>query len=71
MSTALVVRRAGHGYLNEHDITSVVAEKLPHYKQLFGGVYFVDELPTSPNGKIIRKIVKEIALTKYLNRHGK
>lgn len=39
-----------------------------HYK-LRGGVYFVDSLPTTPSGKVLRRLVKEtaIALSKAQN----
>jgi len=69
LPAALVVRRPGFEKLNEHDIVSIVAEKLPHFKQLYGGVYFVVELPTNPNGKIMRRSVKEIAIAKYASRY--
>lgn len=48
---------------------AVVAEKLPFYKQLYGGVYFIDEMPTSHNGKILRRTVREIAIAKYRDRY--
>lgn len=35
------------------------------YKQLRGGVYFVDCLPMTPSGKIIRRKVKEMAIEMY------
>lgn len=31
------------------------------YKHLDGGIYFVDEYPMTPSGKIIRSKVEEIA----------
>lgn len=48
---------------------AAVAEKLPFYKQLYGGVYFIDEMPTSPNGKILRRTVRKIAIAKYRDRY--
>lgn len=48
---------------------AAVAEKLPFYKQLYGGVYFIDEMPTSHNGKILRRTVREIAIAKYRDRY--
>lgn len=69
LPAALVVRLPGFETLTEHDITSVVAEKLPFYKQLYGGVYFVDELPRNYNGKILRRSVLEMAINLHKNRY--
>lgn len=68
LSTAIVVKRQNFDELAEHDILSTVAEKLPPAKQLFGGVFFIQEMPINPNGKILRRLVREIAITKYKNR---
>jgi 4-coumarate--CoA ligase len=65
----VVTKRAGFESLTEHDIVSVVGEKLPHFKQLYGGVYFVEELPSNPSGKILRRMVREIAIKKHANRY--
>lgn len=48
---------------------SKIGEKLPFYKQLYGGVYFVDEMPTNGSGKILRRVIREIAIEKYKQRH--
>jgi acyl-coenzyme A synthetase/AMP-(fatty) acid ligase len=68
LPAALVVRRQGHENLAEHDILSVVAEKLPHTKQLYGGVFFTDEMPIGPKARILRQTVRDIVTTKYRNR---
>lgn len=68
LSTAIVVKRQGYDDLAEHEILSEVAEKLPHTKHLYGGVFFIQEMPLSPNGKILRRLVREIAITRYKNR---
>jgi acyl-coenzyme A synthetase/AMP-(fatty) acid ligase len=68
LPAALIVKRKGFESLSEHDILSCVAEKLPHYKQLYGGVYFVNEMPMTLNGKIMRRSVKDIAITKFNSR---
>lgn len=69
LAVAVILKRPGFDCLTEHEILSVVAEKLPFYKQLYGGVYFVDEIPTNPNGKILRRVIREIAITKHKNRY--
>lgn len=70
LPTAVIVRKNGFERdLSEHEIQSQVAEHFPFYKHLFGGVYFVDEIPTTPNGKVLRRIVREIAITKFRERY--
>ena len=68
LSTAIVVKRQGFEELAEHDILSAVAEKLPHTKHLYGGVFFIQEMPLSVNGKVLRRFVREIAITRFKNR---
>lgn len=69
LPTAVIVRKSGFEDLSEHEIQSRVAEHFPFYKHLYGGVYFVSEIPTTPNGKVLRRIVREIAMTKFRDRH--
>lgn len=33
--------------------------------KLRGGIYFVDSLPTTPSGKVVRRLVKDIAIEQY------
>lgn len=40
---------------------SLFAAKLSDAKQLRGGIYFVDELPVTPSGKVLRRKVQDIA----------
>lgn len=35
------------------------------WKHLRGGVYFVDTIPTTPSGKIARRLVKQMAIELY------
>lgn len=57
---AWVVKRAGQS-LTEEEMVNFVANNLAPYKKLRGGVKFVDVIPKSPTGKILRKdIMKEI-----------
>lgn len=41
---------------------SVVADNLADSRKLRGGVYFVDYLPTTPSGKVKRKVAKAYAI---------
>lgn len=69
LTAAVVIKRHGFENLTEHEIASTVAEKLQFFKHLYGGVYFVDEVPTNLNGKIIRSSVRELAIAKRKNRY--
>lgn len=60
LSTAVVVKRRGCETLTEKQIIDHVARKLPEHKQIHGGVYFVDEMPMTPSGKIKKRDVLEV-----------
>lgn len=47
----------------------VFLETLSDYKHLRGGVYFTDELPLTPSGKVQRNIAKKWAIEKYKVNH--
>ena len=55
---AYVVRRPGSG-ITEEEVKELVSTKLASYKALTGGVVFVDEIPKSPSGKILKRILRE------------
>lgn len=55
---AIVVLRQNETATAE-EIAAYVAERVAHYKKLEGGVIFVEEVPKSPTGKILRRVVKE------------
>nr|XP_022331327.1 4-coumarate--CoA ligase-like [Crassostrea virginica]XP_022331328.1 4-coumarate--CoA ligase-like [Crassostrea virginica] len=55
---AYIVKKANQE-VSSHDITSFVEGKVAHYKRLRGGVEFIDQIPKSPSGKILRRILKE------------
>lgn len=43
-------------------IAEFVAHQVAGYKQLKGGVVFVDSLPRSPTGKLLRRLLKDIGI---------
>jgi len=45
--------------LSAAEIDKWVADKLAHYKRLRGGVKFVDSIPKSASGKILRRVLKD------------
>jgi 4-coumarate--CoA ligase len=59
---AYVVRQEGRlGSLTEQDIQGWIKTRVAKHKWLAGGVAFVDEVPKSASGKILRKIMREWA----------
>ncbi|KAK2755503.1 hypothetical protein FQN54_006440 [Arachnomyces sp. PD_36] len=60
---AYVVRRTKGGNEKEEEVQIVkfLDAKVAHHKKLRGGVRFVDEIPKSVSGKILRRVLKEKA----------
>lgn len=56
--TAFVVLVPGQS-VSEQEIQDLVKAKLSPNKQLRGGVFFLDEIPTSVNGKYDRKVLRD------------
>ena len=57
---AYVVRREGTS-ISEAEVKKLIAQKLASYKKLTGGVRFVDEIPKSASGKILKRLLREEA----------
>ncbi|KAF5636700.1 4-coumarate ligase [Fusarium tjaetaba] len=57
---AYVVRRPG-SCLTSHDIMSWMESKVASHKRLDGGIVFVDGIPRTQSGKILRRILRERA----------
>ena len=51
---AFIVVKPG-SKISEEDVRNYVNEKVVHYKQLAGGVSFIDTIPRNAAGKILRK----------------
>ncbi|CAB3362656.1 Hypothetical predicted protein [Cloeon dipterum] len=47
---------------SEADLCNFVADRMPDYKRLHGGVRFIEKLPANKGGKLDRKSLKEFAL---------
>ncbi|XP_039441860.1 luciferin 4-monooxygenase-like [Culex pipiens pallens] len=60
LATALVVRSSET--VGSEFILQEAAKKLPDYKQLRGGVHFVEKIPMTPSGKILRRLAKEVIM---------
>jgi acyl-CoA synthetase (AMP-forming)/AMP-acid ligase II len=57
---AYVVRRPGTN-MTEEEVKKLISDKLASYKQLTGGVVFLNEIPKSPSGKILKRVLREQA----------
>lgn len=57
---AYVVRREGTS-MTEDDVKGLIKERLASYKQLTGGVKFLDEIPKSASGKILKRVLRDEA----------
>lgn len=67
---AYVVRKANEN-ITEQDLVKFIEERVAPYKALGGGVQFIDELPRSLSGKILRRKLKEMeeANVKQIQEH--
>ncbi|KAF2233529.1 acetyl-CoA synthetase-like protein [Viridothelium virens] len=60
---AYIVRKPGSAgaSLTERDVQQFVASRLAGYKRLEGGVVFTDAIPKNASGKILKRLLREIA----------
>lgn len=52
---------ADQNKISESDIKNIIKDKLAPYKQLRGGVVYIDEIPRNAVGKILRKDLRDLA----------
>ncbi|XP_037033100.1 4-coumarate--CoA ligase 1-like [Bradysia coprophila] len=65
LATAAVVKKSGFDEaITERTIVDFVANRLPFYKHLYGGVVFMDSLPVSPAGKVMKRWIREQLMKK-------
>jgi 4-coumarate--CoA ligase len=57
----VVLKEDLQGRVTERDIQSWIKPRVAKHKWLAGGVVFVDEVPKSASGKILRKVMREWA----------
>ena len=57
----LVLQEEARGKVTEKDVQNWIKTRVAKHKWLAGGVAFVDEVPKSASGKIIRKTMREWA----------
>uniref|UniRef100_A0A0E0LNW6 4-coumarate--CoA ligase n=1 Tax=Oryza punctata TaxID=4537 RepID=A0A0E0LNW6_ORYPU len=64
---AYVVKKQGSGHLQEDEVSSFVQNKVAPYKKI-RKVVFVDSIPRSPSGKILRRQLKNLLQGSILHR---
>ncbi|XP_055297301.1 uncharacterized protein LOC129565940 [Sitodiplosis mosellana] len=60
---AAVIVRANGSNISEKEVFDLIADHFADHYKLRGGVYFVDSLPTTPSGKVLRRKVKETVIS--------
>lgn len=65
---AFVVKEENAKNLTAGDIENYVNKRVIDHKKLRGGVHFVDALPLTPSGKILRRKAKEMAIEIHRSR---
>jgi len=58
LPTAYVVLKPNQK-ITEKELADWTNAQLSHYKHLRGGIYFVDHIPKTPSGKILRRILRD------------
>lgn len=64
LPAAVVIKNESNS-ITRDEVYAIVADQMASYKRLDGGVYFVNEFPMTPSGKVIRSKVKEMAQKFY------
>lgn len=52
--------------LTAEEINAFLNDKISHFKQLKGGIEFVEAIPKAPSGKILRRVLK----VEYFQKNG-
>jgi 4-coumarate--CoA ligase len=65
-----LVRKEGTN-IQEAEVQAFMKEQLAGYKQLVGGVVFVDEIPKLPSGKILKRVLREMVKQEQEGSGGK
>lgn len=58
---AYIVRRTKDGKPSEEEVKAYMKEHLIYYKQLHGGIKFVESIPKNASGKILKRLLREQA----------
>nr|XP_029710358.1 probable 4-coumarate--CoA ligase 1 [Aedes albopictus] len=62
LATAMIVKQPGSS-LSAQEVEDTVNGQVSDYKKLRGGVFFVDQLPMTPAGKVLRRSVRDMIIS--------
>lgn len=62
---AAAIVKSECGSITSREINEILKSQLKDSKQLRGGIYFIDSLPMTPSGKVMRRKVQEIVMKLY------
>lgn len=60
LTTAVIVKHEGCNSITKELIINHIASKFDMQKQLHGGVLFVNELPMTSSGKVLKRALRDI-----------
>ncbi|CAG8595755.1 9768_t:CDS:10 [Funneliformis mosseae] len=52
----------------KEEIKEFVSQRVADHKRLRGGVYFIDQIPKSPSGKILRRLLRDRVKHMYISK---
>lgn len=70
LPAAVIVRKNG-STVTEEELIKFMEGKVMDYKKFRGGIYFVNELPMTPSGKIRKIKVRELAISLFKAKSNK
>ncbi|XP_059617915.1 probable 4-coumarate--CoA ligase 3 [Phlebotomus argentipes] len=69
LPAALVVKK-NESTVSEEELIELVEKNVSDFKRLRGGVFFVNEIPMTPSGKLRKVKVKELAIELFKAKHS-
>ena len=60
---AYVVKKDGHGQISQEEIGNFLDSKVAPHKRLKAGVVFIDSIPKTSTGKLLRRELKAMLLS--------
>lgn len=63
---AAMIVKAANSSLTEGQVQEFVENNVSSYKWLKGGVYFVDRMPITPSGKIMKRVARDLVISQGL-----
>lgn len=68
LAAAAIKKKADCEHFSEQDVIDKVASMLPDYKQLHGGVFFIENIPCTASGKFLRRATKDLVVKMFTDK---